>query len=84
MELQALEMRLENLEKKMSEVHELTSILPRLEERMIAQKDDLQDHEFRLRTLEQSQQKGNVYIGWMERFAWAIIVAIVGSSIFIG
>jgi len=84
MELQALEMRLENLEKKMSEVHELTSILPRLEERMIAQKDDLQDHEFRLRSLEQNQQKGNVYIGWMERFAWAIIVAIVGSSIFIG
>ena len=43
MELQALEMRLENLEQKMSEVHKLTSILPRLEERMIAQKDDLQD-----------------------------------------
>jgi len=82
MELQALEMRLDNLEKKMSEVHELTSILPRLEERMIAQKDDLQDHEFRLRTLEQNQQKGNVYIGWIERFAWAVVVALAGSSIF--
>jgi len=82
MELQALEMRLENLEQKMSEVHKLTSILPRLEERMIAQKDDLQDHEFRLRSLEQSQQKGNVYIGWIERFVWAVVVALAGSSIF--
>jgi hypothetical protein len=81
MELQALEMRLENLEKKMGEVHELTSILPRLEERMIAQKDDLQDHEFRLRKLEENQQKGNVYIGWVERFAWAVIVVIAGSSL---
>jgi len=81
MELAALQMRLDSLEKKMEEVHKLTSILPRLEERMIAQKDDLADHEVRLRTLEQSQSKGNVYIGWMERIAWAVIVAIAGSSL---
>lgn len=83
MELTALEMRLDSLEKKMEEVHKLTSILPRLEERMIAQKDDLADHEIRLRTLEQSQSKGNVYIGWMERIAWAIVVAIATSSLYL-
>lgn len=76
-------MRLDNLEQKMSEVHELTSILPRLEERMIAQKDDLKDHEFRLRILEQSQSKGNVYISWMERVAWAVVVALATSILYL-
>ena len=50
---------------------------------MLAQKDDLADHEVRLRTLEQSQSRGNVYIGWMERIAWAIVVAIATSSLYL-
>lgn len=81
MELQALEMRLENLEKKMSEVHELTSILPRLEERMIAQKDDLQDHEVRLRTLEKTQARDNIHSAWGERIIGAVVTAsILGAG----
>lgn len=81
MELKALEMRLDNLEKKMSEVHELTSILPRLEERMIAQKDDLQDHEIRLRTLEKTQARDNIHSAWGERIVGAVVTAsILGAG----
>tara|TARA_R100000742_G_C4279342_1_gene103665 strand:- start:5573 stop:5827 length:255 start_codon:yes stop_codon:yes gene_type:complete len=83
MELKHLEMRLDSLEKKMEEVHKLTSILPRLEERIISQKDDLADHEVRLRTLEASQSKGNVYVGWLERFIWALIVGVAGALIYV-
>ncbi len=72
-------MRLNNLEEKMNEVHKLSQILPRLEERMINQKDDLSDHERRLRTLEQQQQKNTVYVGWIERVAWALIAAAVAT-----
>ena len=46
----------------MEEVHKLTSILPRLEERLINQKDDLADHERRLRALEQQTSKDNVVV----------------------
>ena len=49
METKEIEMRLNNLEQKMEEVHKLTQILPRLEERIINQKDDVSDHERRLR-----------------------------------
>ena len=72
MELTEIQVRLDNLEKKMDEVHSLTQILPRLEERLINQKDDLADHERRLRQLEQAQSKDNVVVGWVERFAWAL------------
>ena len=79
METKEIEMRLNNLEEKMNEVHKLSQILPRLEERMINQKDDLSDHERRLRTLEQQQQKKTVYVGWIERVAWALIAAAVAT-----
>jgi|TARA_B100001248_G_C27376358_1_gene454479 uncharacterized membrane protein YjjP (DUF1212 family) len=79
METKEIEMRLNNLEEKMNEVHKLSQILPRLEERMINQKDDLSDHERRLRTLEQQQQKNTVYVGWIERVAWALIAAAVAT-----
>ena len=46
---------------------------------MINQKDDLSDHERRLRTLEQQQQKNTVYVGWIERVAWALIAAAVAT-----
>ena len=82
MELQALEMRLDNLEKKMDEVVRLTQILPRLEERLINQKDDLSDHERRLRALEASQSKDNVVVGWVERFAWALIAGAISLAFY--
>jgi chromosome segregation ATPase len=82
MELQALEMRLDNLEKKMDEVVKLTQILPRLEERLINQKDDLSDHERRLRALEASQSKDNVVVGWVERFAWALIAGVISLAFY--
>jgi len=82
MELQALEMRLDNLEKKMDEVVKLTQILPRLEERLINQKDDLGDHERRLRALEASQSKDNVVVGWVERFAWALIAGVISLAFY--
>lgn len=77
MELTEIQVRLDNLEKKMEEVHKLTSILPRLEERLINQKDDLADHERRLRALEQQTSKDNVVVSWIERFAWIIIAASI-------
>ena len=43
MELTEIQVRLDNLEKKMEEVHKLTLYF-RLEERLINQKDDLADH----------------------------------------
>ena len=79
METKEIEMRLNNLEQKMEEVHKLTQILPRLEERIINQKDDVSDHERRLRRLEEQQQKNTVYVGWGERVAWAIIAAGVAT-----
>ena len=60
METKEIEMRLNNLEQKMEEVHKLTQILPRLEERIINQKDDVSDHERRLRRLEEQQQKNTM------------------------
>tara|TARA_Y100000401_G_scaffold111719_1_gene110274 strand:- start:377 stop:661 length:285 start_codon:yes stop_codon:yes gene_type:complete len=77
MELTEIQVRLENLEKKMEEVHKLTSILPRLEERLINQKDDLADHERRLRALEAQTSKDNVVVTWIERFAWIIIAGSI-------
>lgn len=79
METKEIEMRLNNLEQKMEEVHKLTQILPRLEERIINQKDDVSDHERRLRRLEEQQQKNTVYVGWVERVAWAVIAAGVAT-----
>jgi len=82
MELTEIQVRLDNLEKKMDEVHSLTQILPRLEERLINQKDDLADHERRLRTLEQAQSKDNVVVGWVERFAWALIAGAISLAFY--
>ena len=79
METKEIEMRLNNLEQKMEEVHKLTQILPRLEERIINQKDDVSDHERRLRRLEEQQQKNTVYVGWVERVAWPINAAGVAT-----
>ena len=61
------------------ETKEIEMRLNNLEERMINQKDDLSDHERRLRTLEQQQQKNTVYVGWIERVAWALIAAAVAT-----
>jgi len=66
-------MRLTNLENSVKEIIEMVSILPRLEERMISQKTNLEDHEVRLRNLEKNQSKNNMFSSWMERF---IIVGI--------
>ncbi len=82
MELTEIQVRLDNLEKKMDEVHSLTQILPRLEERLINQKDDLADHERRLRQLEQAQSKDNVVVGWVERFAWALIAGVISLAFY--
>jgi len=82
MELKEVEMRLEVLEKQVGEILKHTAVLPRIEERMIRQRDELRDHEQRLRTLEQSQQKSNVYVGWMERVVWVIIAGLISSIAF--
>ena len=82
MELTEIQVRLDNLEKKMDEVHSLTQILPRLEERLINQKDDLADHERRLRQLEQAQSKDNLVVGWVERFAWALIAGVISLAFY--
>ena len=82
MELTEIQVRLDNLEKKMDEVHSLTQILPRLEERLINQKDDLADHERRLRQLEQAQSKDNVVVSWVERFAWALIAGVISLAFY--
>jgi hypothetical protein len=73
MEITQLDMRLTNLENSVKEIIEMVSILPRLEERMISQKTNLEDHEVRLRNLEKNQSKNNMFSSWMERF---IIVGI--------
>jgi hypothetical protein len=51
----------------------MVSILPRLEERMISQKTNLEDHEARLRNLEKNQSRNNMFSSWIERI---VIVAI--------
>ena len=47
MELKEVEMRLEVLEKQVGEILKHTAVLPRIEERMIRQRDELRDHEQR-------------------------------------
>ena len=69
MEITQLDMRLTNLEKSVKEIIEMVSILPRLEERMISQKTNLEDHEARLRNLETNQRRNNTYGSWSERLA---------------
>ena len=66
-------MRLTNLENSVKEIIEMVSILPRLEERMISQKTNLEDHEARLRNLEKNQSRNNMFSSWIERI---VIVAI--------
>lgn len=66
-------MRLTNLENSVKEIVEMVSILPRLEERMISQKTNLEDHEARLRNLEKNQSRNNMFSSWIERI---VIVAI--------
>tara|TARA_R110002012_G_scaffold272981_1_gene458753 strand:- start:14902 stop:15156 length:255 start_codon:yes stop_codon:yes gene_type:complete len=82
MELKEIEMRLDNLEKQVGEILSLASVLPRLEERMVDQRDRVKDHEARLRDLEQSQQKNNIYVGWVERAAWMIMAGIISGIAF--
>jgi hypothetical protein len=82
MELKEVEMRLQVLEKQVGEILKHTAVLPRIEERMIRQRDELRDHEQRLRTLEQGQQKSNVYVGWMERIVWVVIAGLISSIAF--
>jgi len=81
MELTTIEMRLDSLEQKMAEVHKLTQILPRLEERMINQKDDLSDHERRLRALEEKQSKGGVLDDWMQKGFFVLLGSLVPALI---
>lgn len=73
MEITQLDMRLTNLENSVKEIVEMVSILPRLEERMISQKTNLEDHEARLRNLEKNQSRNNMFSSWIERI---VIVAI--------
>ena len=73
MEVEKLDMRLTSLEESVRHIREMVGILPRLEERIISQKNDLQDHELRLRNLEKVQSKNNVYVSWSER---AVLVGI--------
>jgi anti-sigma-K factor RskA len=73
MEITQLDMRLTNLENSVKEIIEMVSILPRLEERMISQKTNLEDHEARLRNLEKNQSRNNMFSSWIERI---VIVAI--------
>jgi TolA-binding protein len=73
MEITQLDMRLTNLEKSVKEIIEMVSILPRLEERMISQRTNLEDHEARLRNLEKNQSRNNMFSSWIERI---VIVAI--------
>jgi hypothetical protein len=52
---------------------------------MIAQKDDLQDHEVRLRTLEKTQTRDNIHSAWGERIIGAVVTASIlgmGTLIF--
>ena len=49
---------------------------------MIGHKDDLSDHEVRLRRLEEKQAKDNVFIGWLERGMYVLITALVGSFLY--
>jgi hypothetical protein len=79
MELQELKMRLDNLEKKMDDVVLAVSILPRIEERMINQKNDLSDHEERLRRLEKTTNESSVYKTWIERAVFVIIALALGG-----
>jgi len=73
MEITQLDMRLTNLENSVKEIIEMVSILPRLEERMISQRTNLEDHEARLRNLEKNQSRNNMFSSWIERI---VIVAI--------
>jgi TolA-binding protein len=80
MEITQLDMRLTNLENSVKEIIEMVSILPRLEERMISQKTNLEDHEVRLRNLEKNQSKNNMFSSWMERFVIVgITLALAGG-----
>ena len=72
-------MRLDNLEKKMDDVVLAVSILPRIEERMINQKNDLSDHEERLRRLEKTTNESSVYKTWIERAVFGIIALALGG-----
>lgn len=72
-------MRLDNLEKKMDDVVLAVSILPRIEERMINQKNDLSDHEERLRRLEKTTNESSVYKTWIERGVFVIIALALGG-----
>lgn len=72
-------MRLDNLEKKMDDVVLAVSILPRIEERMINQKNDLSDHEERLRRLEKTTNESSVYKTWIERGVFVIIALTLGG-----
>ena len=58
----------------------MVGILPRLEERIISQKNDLQDHELRLRNLEKVQSKNNVYVSWSERVVLVGITLILSGA----
>lgn len=86
MEITQLDMRLTNLENSVKEIIEMVSILPRLEERMISQKTNLEDHEARLRNLEKNQSRNNMFSSWIERIVIVVITLGIagGFNLLIG
>ena len=80
MEVEKLDMRLTSFEESVRHIREMVGILPRLEERIISQKNDLQDHELRLRNLEKVQSKNNVYVSWSERVVLVGITLILSGA----
>jgi len=79
-------MRLTNLENSVKEIIEMVSILPRLEERMVSQKSNLEDHEARLRNLEKNQSRNNMFSSWIERIVIVVITLGIagGFNLLIG
>tara|TARA_B100000927_G_C16156833_1_gene345720 strand:- start:101 stop:364 length:264 start_codon:yes stop_codon:yes gene_type:complete len=86
MEITQLDMRLTNLENSVKEIIEMVSILPRLEERMVSQKSNLEDHEARLRNLEKNQSRNNMFSSWIERIVIVVITLGIagGFNLLIG
>ena len=80
MEITQLDMRLTNLENSVKEIIEMVSILPRLEERMISQKTNLEDHEARLRNLEKNQSRNNMFSSWIERIVIVVITPAIAGG----
>jgi septation ring formation regulator EzrA len=76
---EAIHHRLGRIEDEIKTIAEALQHLTRVDERLRQHRDNIDDHEDRLRSLEQVQQKSSGVVTAWERVGWIVLTVGVGA-----